>query len=184
MALFKTEGLLHPVLYQGKVGGQGKHANSHTLFTHSSMTLCGVDLSQAEEWALKNCSPNDSWCNCRQVPNILISLSVKPSQRFRIIIFINHFIHLHFKIYPPSQLPFHKPLIPSLLSPVPFASRRVLLHLLTHSHLTALASPYARASSLHKTKGVPSHWCWTKPSSATYVSGAMGSSLYCLWLVV
>lgn len=50
MALFKTEGLLHPVLYQGKVGGQGKHANSHTLFTHSSMTLCGVDLSQAEEF--------------------------------------------------------------------------------------------------------------------------------------
>ena len=31
---------------------------------------------------------------------------------------------------------------------LPFASMRVLLHLLTHSHLTPLPSPYAGASSL------------------------------------
>ena len=43
------------------------------------------------------------------------------------------------------------------LSLLPFASMRVLLHPLTHSCLTALASPYAGASSLHRTKGLPSH---------------------------
>ena len=30
-------------------------------------------------------------------------------------------------------------------------------HLPTHSYLTALALPYAEASSLHQTKGLPSH---------------------------
>ena len=40
---------------------------------------------------------------------------------------------------------------------LPFASVRVLLHSLTHSHLTTLACPYAGASNLHGTKGLPSH---------------------------
>ena len=43
------------------------------------------------------------------------------------------------------------------LSSLPFTSMRVLLHPLTHSCLTTLASPYAGASSLHRTKGLPSH---------------------------
>ena len=46
-------------------------------------------------------------------------------------------------------------LIPHL--PSPFASTGVLLHPLTHSHCTTLASPYAGASNLHRTKGLPSH---------------------------
>ena len=36
-------------------------------------------------------------------------------------------------------------------------SVRVLLHPLIHSCLTILASPYAGASSFHRTKGLPSH---------------------------
>lgn len=50
--------------------------------------------------------------------------------------------------------PPHTPPIPSSL---PFASMRVLLHPLTHSRLTAPASPYAGASKRHRTKGLPSH---------------------------
>jgi hypothetical protein len=46
--------------------------------------------------------------------------------------------------------------IPSPLSPLPFASMRVLLHPLTHSCLTALASPYTGALS-HRNKGLSSH---------------------------
>ena len=60
----------------------------------------------------------------------------------------------------------------------------VLLHPLTHSHLTTLASPYPGASRSHRTKSLPSHWCQIRPSSATYVSGAMDPSMYTLWLMV
>ena len=67
-------------------------------------------------------------------------------------IFFNHFIHLHFKCYPHSQLPLHKPPILSL----PFASMRMLLHPLIYSCLNTLASPYAGTSSLHRIKGLPS----------------------------
>jgi hypothetical protein len=60
---------------------------------------------------------------------------------------------------------------------------RVLLHLLSLYHLTALVFPYSGASNLHRTKGLPSHWCQIGPSSLTYVSGAMDPSVCTLWLV-
>jgi hypothetical protein len=69
--------------------------------------------------------------------------------------FLNNFIHLHFKWHSPSELLLHKPPIPPPLFPLPFASMWMLLHLLTHSCLTTLASPYAGPSSLHKTKASP-----------------------------
>lgn len=37
-----------------------------------------------------------------------------------------------------------------------FSYRRVLLHPLTNASLTSLVSPYAGASSLHRTKDLPS----------------------------
>jgi hypothetical protein len=43
--------------------------------------------------------------------------------------------------------------------------------------LPAFPFPYTGASSLHRTKGLFSHWCLKRPSSAIYVSGAMDSSL-------
>ena len=53
----------------------------------------------------------------------------------------------------PSEFPLHK--LPS--NPPPPASMKFFPHSLTLSHLTALASPYTRALSLHKTKDLPSH---------------------------
>jgi hypothetical protein len=40
--------------------------------------------------------------------------------------------------------------------------------------------PYTGASSFQRTKGLSSHWCPTKPSSATYAAGPMGPSMYSL----
>jgi hypothetical protein len=77
-----------------------------------------------------------------------------------------------------------EPLYPT---PSPPASVKVLpsIFLLpTHSHLTALAFPYTGESSLHRTKALSSYWCQPMPSSATYATGAMGPSMYTLWLVV
>jgi hypothetical protein len=47
-----------------------------------------------------------------------------------------------------------------------------------------LAFPCTGASNLHWMKGLFSHWCPTRPSSATYAAGAMGPSMCTLWLVV
>jgi hypothetical protein len=54
----------------------------------------------------------------------------------------------------------------------------------THSCFAALAFPYTGALSLARTKGLSSHWCPIRPSSATYATGAMSPSLCTLWLVV
>jgi hypothetical protein len=43
----------------------------------------------------------------------------------------------------------------------------------THSHPTSLALPYTGISSLHRTKGISSRWCPTRPST-TYATGTMG----------
>jgi hypothetical protein len=43
----------------------------------------------------------------------------------------------------------------------------------THSHLPTLTFLYTAASSLHRTKSLFSHWCPTRPSSATYMAGAI-----------
>ena len=52
-----------------------------------------------------------------------------------------------FSVSPPN-------LTPILLS---FASKKVLTYPLTHSSITPLASPFAGASSLPRTKNLPSH---------------------------
>ena len=58
-------------------------------------------------------------------------------------------------------------LVSSLQTPYPIphypASIRVLPNPPTHSCLTALAFLYTRASSLHRTKGLPSHCCQLRP---------------------
>jgi hypothetical protein len=53
--------------------------------------------------------------------------------------------------------PSTKPHPTSALSPLLFASLRVLPHPSTLSLPTAPALPYAGASNLHRTKGLPSH---------------------------
>jgi hypothetical protein len=46
-----------------------------------------------------------------------------------------------------------------------------------------LAFPYTGTLSLQGTKGLQSHWCATRPPSATYVAGTLGP-MCILWLVV
>ena len=70
---------------------------------------------------------------------------------------------------------------PSLSSP---ASVRMLLHSSTHSCFPALSFPYSGALNTLRAKGLSSHWWPTRPSSATYVSSAMGHSMCTVWLVV
>ena len=60
-------------------------------------------------------------------------------------------------ISPFPVTPPHNSLISSPSPHLLFASMRVLLHPLTHSCLTTPASPYTGSSSLHRTKGIPSH---------------------------
>ena len=100
--------------------------------------------------------------------------------KFPVFFFSNSFfigfLYLHFKCYPFSQSP------PQTLShPHLPASMRMFPHPPTQSHLPALAFPFSRASSLHRTKGLSSHWCPTKPSSATYTAGDMGPSMCIVW---
>jgi hypothetical protein len=69
---------------------------------------------------------------------------------------VGYFIYLHFKCYPSSQFPFHKPPIPSLL-PLPLWGCSPI-HPPTHSCLSSLVFPFPLSSSLPRTKGLPSHW--------------------------
>jgi hypothetical protein len=84
--------------------------------------------------------------------------------------FIGYFLYLHFKHYPlslfsPSQNP----------HPIRPASMKVFL---PPRPLPTLSSPaLGYLSSLHRTKDLSSHWCLTRPSSATYAAGAMCSPL-------
>jgi hypothetical protein len=78
-----------------------------------------------------------------------VLLTAEPSLQSSFLFSINHFIHLHFKWYPCFQC------MTPIPSAFPFASLRMLLHPLTHSHLIALESPYNGTSSLHRTKGPP-----------------------------
>ena len=57
----------------------------------------------------------------------------------------------------PSRLPYPQPPTPCPLSPRPFASIRVFPCPPTHFCPIALVFPYAGASNLHRTKGLPSH---------------------------
>jgi hypothetical protein len=60
-------------------------------------------------------------------------------------IFINHFVYVSYDILLPSY-PSTPPPILSSLSLLPFSSMRILFHSLTYSSLTALGSPFSRAS--------------------------------------
>jgi len=77
-------------------------------------------------------------------------------------------IYLHLKWYPNSRLLLQKPPIPHLLSP-PLTWLYEGTPPPTHPlQLTPSAFPSARASNLHRTKSLPSHWCQTSSSSPTY----------------
>ena len=93
-----------------------------------------------------------------------------------------YFIYLYFKYfkcYPPfsvfpPQTHYHLPC---------HSSTRVLPHLHTQSCLSILAFPYPGALSLHRSKGLPSHWCPKRQSFATHAAGVIGTPyvLFGLW---
>jgi hypothetical protein len=60
-----------------------------------------------------------------------------------------------FPVSPPES-PYPIPCLPATMGVFP--------HPPIHPHLPALAFPYTGASSLHRTKGLFSHWCLTRPS--------------------
>jgi hypothetical protein len=66
--------------------------------------------------------------------------------------------------------------------PPPPASMRVLP--LPHSCPPALAFPYTRESHTFRPKGLSSHWCPTRPSSASYAARDMSPSMCTFWLMV
>lgn len=78
----------------------------------------------------------------------------------------------------------YKPHIASPFSLLPFASMRVLLHSLTHFCHTALASPYAGASSLHRNQEPPLPLKSDRVIFCYICIGVMAPSMYTLWLVV
>ena len=69
----------------------------------------------------------------------------------------------------PLKTPYPIPLLPA--------------HQPTHSCFPVLAFPYTGASSILRTKGLPSHWCATRSSSTAYATGAMGPFMCTFWLV-
>jgi hypothetical protein len=102
--------------------------------------------------------------------------------------FIGYFLYLHFKCYPLSLFgpPPRKPAIPSSLPLLLWKCSPTLLPTSPPTHplpLPALSFPYTGALSLHRTKGLSSYWCLTRPSLNTYGAGAMCSSMCILWLV-
>jgi hypothetical protein len=71
-------------------------------------------------------------------------------------------------------------LVSPLKTPIPSSSPWSLP---THSCSPDLAFPYNGTSSLHRIKGLSSHWWPTRPSSATYAAGAMVHSMCTLSLL-
>jgi hypothetical protein len=65
-----------------------------------------------------------------------------------------------------------------------FASKMVLPHSLTHPCLTPLPPPFSEASSLLRTKHLPSYWCGMRQSYGSYVAVLMDLPMHTLWLVV
>jgi hypothetical protein len=67
--------------------------------------------------------------------------------------------------------------------PPPPAFMRVFTNPPTQSCYPTLAFPYTGASCIHRTKGLSSHWCPTRQSSATYVAGpwVLPSVLFGWW---
>ena len=73
-----------------------------------------------------------------------------------------------------------------LFSPLktPYPVHPLPAHYPKCSHFPEHAFPYTRSMSLLVSKGLSSHWCPTRPSSATHATGARGPSFCTLWVVI
>jgi hypothetical protein len=108
------------------------------------------------------------WMSVLWVPVILASppggKHIYPLHNFYLFLLD---IYLHFKCYPFPSFLSDNPPIPSI--PIPCSPTHPLL-------LLALAFPNTGALSLHRTKGLSSHWWQTRPS-ATYAARAMSPTM-------
>jgi hypothetical protein len=140
-------------------------------------------------WPLSICITNPSLALCcpselimssfyRSTPLLLPPHGLLPPVPF--LLFFKKINHsFTSQVISHFQLPFHKPPIPHLPSPLPFVSMSMLPHPPTLSHPIAAASTYTGASDLHirPMASLPTD-VRPSPSSATSVSGATP------WLVV
>jgi hypothetical protein len=105
-----------------------------------------------------------------------LSLDVLPSNPALADWTLVSFPLVIFFIYISNVIPF--PRFPSPTSPsFPCSPTHPLL-------LSGPGFPHTGAYSLHRTKGLSSHWCPTRPFSAAYATGAMSPNMCALWLVV
>jgi hypothetical protein len=100
---------------------------------------------------------------------------------FLVLSFLLNFFYLYFKRCPyfqgyPSP---RKPPIPSRLPLLLWGCSPTHPLLPHHPQI-----PLHWVSSLHRTKDFSSHWCPTRPFSATYMARAMGTSMCTPWLMV
>ena len=82
-------------------------------------------------------------------------------------------------VIPLLGFPSTNPLSPPTLFPASMRMLPPMIHPFPPHHPSIL---YAGASHLHRTKGLPSHRCRIRQSSATYTAGAMGFSMCILVL--
>jgi len=117
--------------------------------------------------------------------SILVIVSILSEKGYFYLFFIEFFIYIS-NVIPcpvfPSIKPLSRPHPPSSIRVSPTQPR-------TPSHLPALTFPHTGGwewggSSLGRTKGFPSLWCPTRPSSATYAAGVMGLSMCTLLMMV
>jgi hypothetical protein len=83
-----------------------------------------------------------------------------------------------FQMFSPFQVPFRDPLS-TPHSPCLYEGA----YPPTHSHPPSMTFPYTGALNTLRPKGLSSHWCATRPSSAPYVASGMGRSMCIVWLL-
>jgi hypothetical protein len=88
-----------------------------------------------------------------------------------ILLFIYIWNVIAFPVSPPES-PYPIPPAPGFMRVLPYPP--------IQSCLPTLEFTYTGESVLHRTKDLSSQWCLTRLSSATYVTGAMGYSMYTL----
>lgn len=101
---------------------------------------------------------------------------------------INHSICLYLKWYSTSQLSYpttpHSMIAYFLVTPPPIPQPTSAFPLILCLYESAPPPTHTLLPHSLRTKSLLCHCCQTRPSSATHVSGAMGSSSYTSWLVV
>jgi hypothetical protein len=98
---------------------------------------------------------------------------------FHAIVFLFLKFFIRYFIYISSVIPF-----PSFLSKNPLSPHSSTCFPTHPLPFLILAFPYIGAQSLHRTKGLSSHWRPTSPSSATYIARVTSFTKCFLWMVV